>query len=88
LRVCSLPGTGLIGIATSKKIGDRPDRNRARRRAQAAIRTRPEARDERLDYVLIVSPDAANAPFERIGEEVGTVFRKAVEKWADALGSS
>jgi ribonuclease P protein component len=88
LKLCSLPGTGLVGFATSKKIGDRPQRNRARRRVQAAVRGLGNSRCNRLDYVLIISQETANAPFERIGEEVRSLFQKAVEKWELELGSS
>ena len=87
-RLSSLPGTGLLGIATSKKLGDRPNRHRARRRAQAAIRTMFSMVELKLDYVLIISPTAESATFERIGEELRNLFLKAREKWALELECS
>jgi ribonuclease P protein component len=87
-RLAALPGTGLLGIATTKKIGGKPDRNRAKRRFREAVRTQPDLADPRLDFILIVNTDGAQAPFERIREEVRSLFLRAVERWADELESS
>ena len=87
-KLIALPGTGLLGIATAKKIGGKPDRNRAKRRFREAIRIQAGLVDPRLDFILIVNPDGANAVFERIQEEVRTLFGRAKERWESELGSS
>jgi ribonuclease P protein component len=87
-RIAALPGTGLVGFATPRKLGNRPRRNRARRRFAEAIRLQPGLVDSRLDFVLIVSADGADAPFERIQEEVRTLFERARSRWDEELGSS
>jgi ribonuclease P protein component len=82
------PGTGLVGIATSKKIGGKPQRNHVKRRIRAAVALNPEPPDKRFDFVLVVSPSAANAPFVRIQEEVRRLFAEGVARWAEELESS
>ena len=77
-----------MGIATSKKIGGKPQRNHAKRRIRAAVQLNPEPPDSRFDFVLVVSPSAVNAPFVRIQEEVSRLFTEAVGRWADELESS
>jgi ribonuclease P protein component len=86
-RLISLPGTGLLGIATSKKIGSKPPRNRAKRRFREAIRTQNLV-DSALDYVLVVQTSGADAPFERIQEEMRRLFQEAGKRWASELESS
>jgi ribonuclease P protein component len=78
----SLPGQGLLGIATSKKIGVTPKRNKVKRRFREAVRLQSLVAPN-LDYVLIVKQDAANAPFERIQIEVRTLFDEAKRRWAE-----
>jgi len=75
-----LPGTGLLGVATAKKIGDRPARNRAKRRFREAARTQGLL-DPKFDFILIVNGKGADATFERIQEEVRGLFARAVERW-------
>jgi ribonuclease P protein component len=77
-----------VGIATAKKIGDRPARNRAKRRFREAIRIQPTLLDPRLDFILIVNVEGATATFERIQEEVRSLFTRAKERWASDLESS
>ena len=83
-RLNSLPGKGLLGVATSKKIGVTPKRNQAKRRFREAVRIQSLAFPQ-LDYVLIVKTDAANASFERIQLEVRTLFEETKRRWADEL---
>jgi len=85
--VIALPGTGLIGIATSKKIGTKPQRNRAKRRFREAIRQQPQILNPRLDIVVVVTEAGSGATFDRIREEVKALFGKAIERWAEELES-
>jgi ribonuclease P protein component len=87
-RVIALPGQGFLGISTSKKIGNRPRRNRAKRRFREAVRLDANIADPRLDYVLIVYDAGADADFGSIQEEVRTLFAKINERWAGELESS
>lgn len=88
-RVSALrPGTGLVGIATAKKIGGKPQRNRARRRFREAVRLQSEIVRPAFDFVIVVNQTGADAPFERIQEEVRRLFGEAVNRWADELESS
>jgi ribonuclease P protein component len=87
LKVAALfPGRGLVGIATAKKIGVKPRRNRVKRRVREAIRL--AERNLGLDYVVIASPGVADAPFGRIGEEVRRLLNEAEARWAEELASS
>ena len=43
--------------------------------------------DQRLDYVVIVLAEGAEAPFEDIRKDVANVFGKMGERWAGELES-
>lgn len=87
-RIAFLPGEGLVGFAIAKRIGNRPHRNRAKRRFREALRTQPELLEIRLDCVFIVGETGAAAPFERIQSEVRALMGKARERWASDSASS
>jgi ribonuclease P protein component len=87
-RIIAHPGTGLVGIAVSRKIGSKPRRNRLKRRFRAAIESSTDLLDQRLDYVVVVNAEAAEASYEIIDEEVRTVFAKVNQRWAAELESS
>lgn len=87
-RLVFLEGSGLVGIAVSKKIGNRPQRNRAKRRFREAIRTQPELLNPRMDMVVSVMQSGASAPFEVIRADLKTIISKANERWASDLECS
>jgi len=87
-RIIAYPGSGLVGIAVSKKVGSRPRRNKLKRRFRDAILCRRNQIDRRLDYVLIVNAEAAESPFDRVEEEVRMLFARIVERWAAESESS
>jgi len=87
LRLISLPGEGLVGIATSKKIGGKPPRNRAKRRVREAIRT-SGGPIRNLDLVVIVNPSGAAAPFEALIQEWNELRARTETRWAEKLASS
>lgn len=87
-RIIAYPGSGLVGIAISKKIGSKPNRNRLKRRYRAAIDSNSEFLDLRLDYVVVVNAEAAEASFEKIDAEVKAVFAGVNQRWAAELESS
>ena len=87
-RIIAYPGTGLVGIAISKKIGSKPRRNRLKRRFRAVIDSNAENLDLRLDYVVVVNAEAAEASFDAIEREIKTVFAGVNQRWAAELESS
>lgn len=86
-RLISLPGTGLIGVSTAKKIGTRVARNRAARRFREAIRRQAELAAPRLDLVLLVNMRGAEATFSLIEAEVCSLLSRAKERWESELES-
>lgn len=87
-RVACLPGIGLLGFATSRKIGEKPQRNRQRRRFQAALQPCADLLLPNLDYVVILGPSCADASFGRITEEARDLILRANARWADDSESS
>jgi ribonuclease P protein component len=84
----SLPGTGLIGVATSKKLGCAPDRNLIKRRFRESIRTQPDLANSTIDVVILASSGASSASFQRIQEEVRRMFEETTRRWASESESS
>ena len=82
-RVSSLPGTGLLGFATSRKFGGKPQRNRQRRRFRAGIAGCSNLVLPSLDYVVILGPGCANVSFERINEEARDLLARSNARWED-----
>lgn len=82
-RVSCLSGTGLLGFATSRKIGGKPQRHLQRRRFREALRVGNAPLLSDLDYVVILGPSCATAPFARITEEARDLIVRANERWAD-----
>ena len=80
-RLLALTGTGLVGFATSKKIGNTPQRNRAKRRARACWRAYSTRRSN-LDYIVLVTPQGAEAPFETLKNELGAHLDAMHRRWA------
>lgn len=87
-RAIVKPGHGLIGIATSKKIGTRPKRNRERRRLQSALRLHHTLLKPNLDLVFIVSPAASSAAWNRIETEVRELLERIEQRWVEESASS
>lgn len=86
-RLYSLPGTGLLGVATARSIGNRPKRNRAKRRAKEAFRLVAN-RPDFLDFVLVVKGQAVPIAFEQVQREVEVLIGRSVELWGDESESS
>jgi ribonuclease P protein component len=77
-----LPGKGLIGVATSKQIGAKPQRNRAKRRLRECVRIHRNLIDNQLDYVFIVNLKAATATFPQLLCEAAELIDKSNGRWA------
>lgn len=85
-RVLFLPGEGHTGFATTKSIGNRPKRNRVRRRFQAGVA--PECIPTGLDVVIQIKASGALASFEEIKADLDSVLTKVQERWAEQSASS
>lgn len=82
------PGQGITGFASSKKIGNRPKRNRALRRMREALRMQPELVERGLDYVIVALEASAEVPHREICEELNALMKKVNERWAERSASS
>jgi ribonuclease P protein component len=80
--LAALPGTGLIGFATAKKIGCHARRNRLRRRFQSAFRQLKFDPKPPLDLIVIVGMAAQDVGIQEIGEELGMLLQKIEGRWA------
>lgn len=80
-------GTGKLGFATAKAIGNKPRRNRARRRFRAAF-DRDLRILEGLDVVIQISAAGADAPFEEIVADLRNVLNTLAKRWANESESS
>jgi RNase P protein component len=76
--VCALPGSGLVGFATSRQIGNRPRRNRERRRAAEAMRG---IASEGLDLTVTVKPAAREQSLEQLREELRNLVMEVRSRW-------
>jgi ribonuclease P protein component len=84
----ALPGSGLVGIATSKKIGTTPQRNRAKRRLREALRANEAVLNPRLDFVALAMPESVGASLEALIADTGRLLRSLTERWAAESESS
>lgn len=87
-RIIALPGTGLVGIAVSKKIGSRPQRNKLKRRFREAILKLNDSFNREYDYVVVVHVEAVDKAFSQIESEVQSLFIRIGERWAAESESS
>lgn len=87
-RAFALPGTGQIGWATAKAIGEKPLRNRAKRRFREALRTQDYCIPDNLDFVVMIALSGAKAPFEEIRRDLEAVLGEVTRRWAVESGCS
>lgn len=87
-RMTALPGSGLVGIATSKKIGTTPQRNRAKRRLREALRANEAVLNPHLDFVALAMPESVGASLEALIADTGRLLRSLTERWAAESESS
>ncbi len=79
-EVCSiifLPGTGLVGIGTSRKIGGKPRRNFVKRRIRAAV-VESQLDLKSLDCVFMVGTRGVSEPYELLSRDVQSALKKAL----------
>jgi ribonuclease P protein component len=79
-EVCSiifLPGTGLVGIGTSRKIGGKPRRNFVKRRIRAAV-VESQLNLKSIDCVFMVGTRGVSEPYELLSRDVQVALQKAL----------
>ena len=81
-RLIFLPGAGLIGIATSKKIGGKPARNTQKRRFREILRQHPAWLNPNVDSVVVLSERVAARSFEELTAEAEQLFQALQAKWS------
>lgn len=86
-RMIFLGGTGLLGIATAKAIGNVPRRNRAKRRFRAALSEVPERIPDGLDVVIQISAKAADASYLDIVSDLRSLVSRMNERWESESAS-
>jgi ribonuclease P protein component len=82
----ALPGSGLIGFATPKAVGNTPRRNRLKRRFRAAVRECGPL--ETLDVIVAIAAAADRADYDAIKADVADGLKKIEQRWAKELESS
>lgn len=87
LRVLRLPGTGLMGATTPRKIGARPQRNHERRRLQNAFLSTVGNQPE-WDVVLIAAGSMPKISYLEVQAEVLARWQDLEARWAESLASS
>jgi len=88
LRIFSLSGSEHVGFATSRAIGNRPQRNRVRRRLQSAFRELTPLLPPGLDVIIQAKAEAANATFDGLRIELRQGIEETARRWANRLESS
>ena len=84
----ALPGAGFVGIATSKKIGNKPQRNHAKRRFREVLRSLREELQPQLDYVLVALPSSTEAALAEIEGDVRSLIQDVNKRWAGESDST
>ena len=85
-RVCSLPGTGLVGVATTKRIGCHARRNRQKRRAREAVNATGLGFVD-LDMAVLVRETADKTSFDELTEELKRLLEETRQRWDGSSGS-
>jgi len=81
-----LPGSGLVGVAVSRKLGSSVRRNRQARRVRAIARQLRLA-ETGLDWVVFVRSSAASATYGELCDELTRLTEEAISRSRDAWPS-
>ncbi|MBI1331865.1 MAG: ribonuclease P protein component [Armatimonadetes bacterium] len=85
LTLIVTPGQGLVGIATSKKLGAKPQRNRQKRRIRAMISTQMQPTTQ--DWVLVVGMKCLRTEYATLRIELTHLIGEA-NSWVGGSASS
>lgn len=83
LTLITTEGTGLVGIATSRKLGEKPPRNYQKRRVKAALQSL--ATNPQQDWVIVIGIKAKDADFATLSADMANLVKRV---WDDASASS
>ena len=72
-------GTGFVGIATSKKIGDKPERNFQKRRVKSILQS--FQRTSAHDLIFVASIKAKGIKFETLRADLTQLIQEANINW-------
>jgi ribonuclease P protein component len=90
-RIRAAKGTGLLGIAISKKLGSHPVRNKLKRRCREAVRVLYGSVLAHLDYVIVLGEEAAKAPqaelVRALGEAIDLANKRARQREGSEVGA-
>jgi ribonuclease P protein component len=87
LRVLGIKGHGRVGIATSKSLGNKPRRNRQKRRTLEVYRQTHNDQFQQFDWVIVAKPGIRNASIENLKSELETLMNNLVSRWEKELES-
>ena len=80
-------GTGLVGLAVSRKHGTKPDRNLIKRRwREVLMKVRPQL--SRWDLVWTIGHEATDWSLQRIQQQVDQLVGQVEEEWEEKSESS
>jgi ribonuclease P protein component len=85
LTLIKIEGNGLIGIATSKKIGDKPDRNYQKRRVKSILQT--YRRTSTYDLIFVASVKTKDLKYETLRSDLAQLIREAGIDWTLTVGN-
>ncbi len=83
LTLITHEGTGLVGIATSRKLGEKPPRNYQKRRVKAILQSL--STNPHQDWVVVIGIKAKDADFATLSADLAKLVLKV---WDDASASS
>ncbi|MBX3112715.1 MAG: ribonuclease P protein component [Fimbriimonadaceae bacterium] len=86
LTINLLPGSGLVGVATSRSIGCHARRNRNRRRVREAVRL-TTSQDPAFDMALVAKSTVDGCDFQALRDEVVRLTAEAKRRWAASSAS-
>lgn len=77
-----MTGEGRVGIATSRQIGNKPRRNRVKRRVIEALRRLGP--HSGLDLVIVCQRNAERAKFEDLVDDLERALKQLRSRWESA----
>ncbi len=81
-RIVALPGSGKVGIATSKSIGCHAQRNKIKRRVKVIVQFHQAILSNSFDWVFVVKKSASELSFDQLKENLCTSLETAKLKLA------
>ncbi len=77
-----IEGSGLVGLAVSRKHGGKPDRNLIKRRWREGLMSQ-RSRITKWDLVWTIGLEATDWTLERIQEQADQLLKQVEEAWGE-----